>query len=145
MRGFLNNILTMARGCHLPPGKPLNATAKPLVPSAPMTAKHAQIITKLRGRLNHLDISQADFAVICDVHPNTVSNWARGRTRINRTALAFLEQIEASADLRRRLQVDVKATGAPRGKPFAKGNVYRFGDRRRRVAIAGTHLARAAA
>ena len=92
-----------------------------------------------------LNISKASFAVICGVSERTVANWVSGRTRINPAALAYLEQIEASADLRCTLGIGEKTKGAPRGKPFEPGNPYRFGDRRRPVWVAGAQMARAVA
>jgi DNA-binding transcriptional regulator YiaG len=112
---------------------------------AQIMACHAQNIESLSARLKRLAITQADFADICEVTPRTVSNWVRGRTRVSSTALAFLEQIEASDDLRWRLCIGEKIKGAPRGKPFTKGNPYRFGDHRRASIIGGTQMAKAAA
>jgi DNA-binding transcriptional regulator YiaG len=106
---------------------------------------HAQTVESLSTRLRRLAITQAEFADICEVTPRTVSNWVRGRTRVNTTALAFLEQIEASDELRWRLCIGEKIKGAPRGRPFERGNPYRFGDSRRSVAVAGSRRARAAA
>jgi hypothetical protein len=106
---------------------------------------HAQTIEGLSARLKRIAITQAEFADICEVTPRTVPNWVRGRTRVNTTALAFLEQIEASDELRWRLCIGEKIKGAPRGRPFERGNPYRFGDSRRSVAVAGSRRARAAA
>jgi hypothetical protein len=53
--------------------------------------------------------------------------------------------LEHSAEVREMMYVGVKITGAPRGKPFAKGHPYRFGDHRRATAIAGAQMAPAAA
>jgi len=99
--------------------------------------KHAQKPERLAARLSSLSITKANFAIICRVSERTVANWSSGRTRINPAALAYLEQIEASADLRCKLGIGEKAKGAPRGKPFEPGNPYRFGDRRRPVWVAG--------
>jgi DNA-binding transcriptional regulator YiaG len=107
--------------------------------------KHAQKPERLAARLSSLSISKASFAVICGVSERTVANWVSGRTRINPAALAYLEQIEANAELRRTLGIGEKAKGAPRGRPFAKGNPYRFGDRRQPVWVAGAQMARAVA
>jgi hypothetical protein len=75
----------------------------------------------------------------------TVNNWVKGRTRVHPTALIMLDMLEHSAEVREMMCVGLKLTGAPRGKPFAKGNPYRFGDRRRATAIAGAKIARATA
>jgi len=145
MRRILNDIMAFAFGHSLPPGKPQNSRSQPSASLARVTAKHAQNVTELRARLNHLGISQAGFADLCHVHANTVSSWARGCTRMNGAAKLLLELMEDQAEVRRALCVGFKVKCEPRGRPFAKGNVYRFGDRRRRVAIAGSHLRRAAA
>ena len=53
--------------------------------------------------------------------------------------MALLEILE------KRQAFIVKPKKARRGRPFERGNPYRFGDRRRRTAIAGAQMARAAA
>jgi transcriptional regulator with XRE-family HTH domain len=106
---------------------------------------HPQKPESLASRLKHLGITQADFADICRVSEKTVGNWLSGRTNINPTALEFLKVIEYSTELRKMLCIGEKFKGAPRGKPFAKGNPYRFGDRRRAVSVAGSRMARAVA
>jgi DNA-binding XRE family transcriptional regulator len=106
---------------------------------------HAQKPESLKHRLKHFGIAQADFADICQVSEKTVNNWLSGRAKINPTALVLLDLIEHSAELRHMLCVGEKFKGAPRGKPFAAGNPYRFGDRRRAVSVAGARMARAAA
>ena len=93
-----------------------------------------------RARLDQLDVSLAAFADLYHVHPNTVSNWVRGRAR---GAAELVLTLEDHSEIRRALRVG--ATGASRGRLFVKGNVHRFGDRRRRVAVAGAQMARAAA
>jgi transcriptional regulator with XRE-family HTH domain len=115
------------------------------IADAQSMAVDAQDRESLSSRLKQLGISQAEFADICGVTTKTVNNWVKGRTRVSPTALAFLGQIEASAGLRWRLCVGEKCKGAPRGKPFAKGNPYRFGDRRRAFAVARARMARTAA
>ena len=110
-----------------------------------MTPDHAQKPESLSARLRALAITQSQFSAITGVTPRTVSNWVSGRTKINPSALALLELLEHRGEVRRALCVGAKAKGEPRGRPFIKGNVYRFGDRRRRVAIAGAQMARIAA
>jgi DNA-binding transcriptional regulator YiaG len=138
MRDFLNNILALARGRILPSSAPVSRPAR-------MTSEHAQNVTNLRARPCYLGVSKVDFAELCDVHPNTVSNWARGRTRMSGAAELVLMLLEDHHEVRRALCVGVKAKGEPRGRAFKPGNPYRFGDRRRRVAVAGGQMARAAA
>ena len=110
-----------------------------------VSSERTPVDTDLRARLKALGTIQADFADLCEVHPNTVSNWVSGRTRMNAAAEVLLEILESNASVRRAYCVGVKIPGAPRGLPFAKGNAYRFGDRRRRAAIAGAQMARATA
>jgi transcriptional regulator with XRE-family HTH domain len=107
-------------------------------------ALHAQK-PEILTRLTTLGISQAAFAATVGVTPRTVSNWARGRTRMSEAATLVLELLEQHPDVRRSLGVDVKVPCAPRGRPFERGNPYRFGDRRRRTWVAGAQYARAAA
>ena len=138
MRGFLKDILAFARGRELPSSEP---SARP----ARVTPEHAQKPESLSARLRALGITQSQFSAITGVTSRTVSNWVSGRTKINPSALALLELLEGNHEVRRTLCVGAKAKGQPRGRPFVKGNVYRFGDRRRRVAVAGAQMARAAA
>jgi transcriptional regulator with XRE-family HTH domain len=114
------------------------------IADAQSMAVDAQDRDSLSIRLKQLGISQAEFADICSVTTKTVNNWVKGRTRVNPTALIMLEMLEHSAEVREMMCIGVKFTGAPRGKPFAKGNPYRFGDRRRTVSLAGVQMARAA-
>jgi hypothetical protein len=57
----------------------------------------------------------------------------------------LLELIEHSFELRQMLCVGERFKGAPRGKPFMRGNPYRFGDRRRAMFVAGARKSRATA
>jgi transcriptional regulator with XRE-family HTH domain len=107
-------------------------------------ALHAQK-PEILTRLASLGISQAAFAATVGVTPRTVSNWVRGRTRMSEAAMLVLELLEQHPDVRRSLYADVRVPSAPRGKPFERGNPYRFGDRRRRTWVAGAQYARAAA
>jgi hypothetical protein len=90
-----------------------------------------------------LSITQSQFTQFCSVHPDTVCNWASGRTRMNHAALLVLRVLEANHQAAGHV-VD-QAKGPPRGRPFAPGNPYRFGDRRRPVWVAGAQMARAVA
>jgi hypothetical protein len=64
---------------------------------------------------------------------------------MNAAADLLLELLEDRPEVRHALCMDTKTSGAPRGRPFAKGNPYRFGDRRRPVWVAGARMARAVA
>jgi transcriptional regulator with XRE-family HTH domain len=109
-----------------------------------MPAWHAQK-PEILTRLTTLGITQTEFAATIGVTPRTVSNWVRGRTRMSEAATLVLDLLEQHPDVRRSLHVDVKVPYAPRGRPFERGNPYRFGDRRRRTWVAGAQYARAAA
>jgi DNA-binding transcriptional regulator YiaG len=142
MLSRLQALWKFARGKSVPSGA--------IVPSAP-NANAAQMLTQhaqkpeILTRLTSLGITQTEFAAIVGVKSRTVSNWVRGRTRMSEAATVVLELLEDHPDVRRDLCVDATAPYAPRGKPFAKGNPYRFGDRRRRTWVAGARYARAAA
>jgi hypothetical protein len=107
-------------------------------------ALHAQK-PEILTRLTTLGISQAAFAATVGVTPRTVSNWVWGRTRISEAAKLVLELLENHPGVRRELWVGGTVPNAPRGKPFERGNPYRFDDRRRRPWVAGAQYARAAA
>jgi transcriptional regulator with XRE-family HTH domain len=71
----------------------------------------------LRERLALLGITQSQIADLCEVHPNTVYNWAAGRTRMNAAADLLLELLEdrpVSNDTLLRL---VRRRGRPRFVP----------------------------
>ena len=102
---------------------------------------HAQNQEILAIRLKQLGLCQADFADICGVTPRTVNNWIHGRTKMSDAADLVLELLEDHPAVRNDLIYKTK--GAPRGQPFAKGNPFRFGDRRRTIHVAGAQLARA--
>jgi DNA-binding transcriptional regulator YiaG len=118
MRATLHKLKDLA-------GKPMLPSRKPSRRAQP-DYSHAQTITNLRERQPLLSITQSQFAQFCSVHPNTVCNWASGRTRMNHAALLVLRVLEANHQAAGHV-VD-QAKGAPRGRPFAPGNPYRFGD-----------------
>jgi DNA-binding transcriptional regulator YiaG len=135
MRATLHKLRDLA-------GKLMLSSRKPSRRAQP-DYRHAQTITNLRERLALLSITQSQFAQLCGVHPNTVYNWASGRTRMNHAALLVLQVLEANHRVAR--HVGDQAKGAPRGRPFAPGNPYRFGDKRRQMWLAGAQYGRAAA
>jgi DNA-binding transcriptional regulator YiaG len=87
MRATLNKLRKLA-GKWLAPARPLALQAQPDI-------THALPITNLRERLTSLAITQSQFAELCQVHPNTVSNWANGRTRMSGAAEPVLQVLEA--------------------------------------------------
>jgi DNA-binding transcriptional regulator YiaG len=108
---------------------------------AQMSEADAQRGESLSRRLKRLGMTQSDFADICQVTPKTVSNWVRGKTDVNPMAWVLLEILEDYPDVRRDFLGAVK--GRPRGRPFAPGNPFRFGDRRRSVSLAAAQIGRA--
>jgi hypothetical protein len=63
---------------------------------------------------------------------------------MNHAAELVLQVLEAD---RRAAQyvAGQRTRGRPRGKPFAEGNPYRFGDKRRTIYVAAAQIQRAAA
>jgi DNA-binding transcriptional regulator YiaG len=140
MRAILHKLLDLAGKVILPTRR----LARPLALPAQPDIRHALTPANLKARLTSLTITQSQFAQLCDVRPNTVSNWASGRTRMNHAAELVLQVLEA--DRRAAQYVASRRTrGRPRGKPFAQGNPYRFGDKRRTIYVAAAQMERAAA
>jgi lambda repressor-like predicted transcriptional regulator len=106
-------------------------------------AADAQTDESILARLEALGITQAGFAEIAEVSSRTVSNLVHGRTQMPSSAWLLLETLELYPEVR--AEFIWKSRGRPRGKPFAQGNPYRFGDMRRAVYVAGAQYARAAA
>jgi DNA-binding transcriptional regulator YiaG len=131
MRATLHKLIDLA-------GKLMLSSRKPSRRAQP-DVSHALPTTNLRERLALLNVSQSQFAQLCGVHPNTVYNWAGGRTRMNHAALVVLRLLEANQAAG---DVIEQTKGAPRGRPFAPGNPYRFGDHRRPVWLTGAQMAR---
>jgi len=123
MRATLHKLRDLVGKLMLPSRKPARRAQRDY--------SHALPITNLRERLALLSITQSQFAGLCGVHPNTVCNWCAGRTRMNHTALLVLRVLEANHQAAG--HVGDQAKGAPRGRPIAPGNPYRFEDRRRPV------------
>lgn len=132
----MRNIFGTISSLLLRHGLPSKVVA---LPSARVTTNHAQSGEAFSARLRALGVSQRDFAIVCGVTKRTVSNWAAGRHRVSPAAMTLLEVLE------KRQAFIVKPKKEPRGRPFEPGNAYRFGDRRRRTAIAGAQMARATA
>ena len=132
MRAMFHKLIYLAGKLMLPSHQP-SLHAQPDV-------RHALPITNLKERLALLAITQSQFARLCRVHPNTVWNWASGRTRMNHAALMVLEILEADYMSAQYVACDT-AKGRPRGRPFAKGNPFRFGDKRRHLYVADPQVA----
>ena len=132
----MRNIFSTISSILIGHGLPSKGMA---VPSARVNTNHAQRGEAFSARLRALSVSQQDFAIVCGVTKRTVSNWAAGRHRVSPAAMTLLVVLE------KRQAYIVKPKKAPRGRPFQPGNAYRFGDRRRRTAIAGAQMARARA
>jgi DNA-binding transcriptional regulator YiaG len=112
MRATFNKLRDLA-GKWLVPTRPLALQPQP-------DSTRAQTSTNLKARLTSLTLTQSQFAQLCEVHPNTVGNWACGRTRMNHAAELVLQVLEA--DHRAAQYVAGQRTrGRPRGKPFEQG------------------------
>ena len=98
MRKMLNDIVGFAR-------------SRPSLPPTDRCFSRAGIVRapanthNLRTRLKALAITQSQFADLCEVHPNTLGNWAAGRTRMNAAADRLLEDCP---EVRRALCMDTK-------------------------------------
>ena len=62
----------------------------------------------------------------------TMRRWIAGETKPNGGALALFEVLESSKEVRHRMGIMRREPGASRGRPFRRGNQWRFGDRRRK-------------
>ena len=136
MRAMMHSLIDLAGKWLLP--------TPPLAHSARRDVRPAQTCTDLKHRLMSVGITQSQFADLCGIHRNTVSAWCNGRARTNQAALLVLKVLEADQAAARYV-AGGREKSRPRGKPFAQGNPYRFGDKRRAVYVAGAQYARAAA
>jgi DNA-binding transcriptional regulator YiaG len=120
MRSGLQKLWGFARGA-VPSEYSTVASQQPRV-----SAERRRDGTDLRSRLSRLGTTQAGFAEMCNVHPNTEANWVNGRTRINPAAAVLLDILEGNPTVRWTYGIGVKRRAAPRGRPFTQGNPYRF-------------------
>ena len=135
MRKIWKDFLSFTRQSPAAPGRQSQVAL-----ASDGTENQSLLLTRLKA----LGISQVAFADIVGVTPRTVWNWVKGRTEISEAVELILELLEEDPDLRDEFGVGMKVKGLPRGRAFARGNPYRFGDRRRAVSIAGAQMARAA-
>ncbi len=131
MRATFNKLRDIA-GKWLAPTSPLALPAQPDI-------TRARTITNLKARLTSLIITQSQFAQLCDVHPNTVDNWASGRTRMNHAAELVLQVLDADHRAAQLWQASEQEAA------IAQGNPWRFGARCRKRYVAGAQIARATA
>ena len=99
-----------------------------------ITAQNSAIpALRLRAIIRRFGLSQAELAAVMRMPVRTLQRWLAGETEPPALALALLDVIERSSESRRILGVHVKPRSAPRGRPFRRGNEFRFNDRRRRA------------
>lgn len=102
--------------------------------TAQNTAKSAD---DLKAALICLGLSQAQFALVINTPSRTVAGWCAGETKPPPMFWRLLAVIEGSGQARRILGVHKAGrSGEPRGRPFRRGNEFRFNDKRRRDALA---------
>jgi DNA-binding transcriptional regulator YiaG len=102
--------------------------------SAIAAQNKATVTTRLRAIIRRFDLSQTEIAAVMRVSERTARRWLAGEIKPPPIATALLDIIEQSSQGRRILGVHTKSC-TPRGRPFRRGNEYRFSDKRRKEAI----------
>jgi DNA-binding transcriptional regulator YiaG len=101
------------------------------------TQNTAKSAINLKVALTRLELSQAQFARIIDTPLRTVAGWCGGETKPPPMLWSILKVIEGSGQARRILHVSaIRHQNKPRGRPFRRGNEFRFTDKRRQEALA---------
>ena len=91
--------------------------------------------TRLREFMKRYGLTRDELAAVIRTPRGTLNHWLDDDVNPPGCLQALMDLLEEELRVRTRLGVHATRRGASRGRPFKKGNQYRFGDRRRREAI----------
>ena len=111
----------------------MDFTRKNALVSAQNTLTAAE---RLRHFMTEHGLGRRDLASIMRTAPRTLDYWLDGHAEPPGLVSAVLDLLEECSSARRVLGVHAAKPGAPRGRPFQKGNELRITDPRRQAAEA---------
>jgi hypothetical protein len=83
---------------------------------------------RIKALMKRYDLSRNEMAIILQTPPSTLDDWLK--LKLPRTPPScmrlVLDLLEQSTQARRIAGLHCTTKGAPRGKPFKKGNPYRI-------------------
>jgi len=85
--------------------------------------------TRLREFMKRHDLTRDEMAAVIRTPRGTFDHW------LDACLLALMDLLEEESRARTRLGVHGTRRSAPRGRPFRRGNEFRFGDKRRTQAL----------
>jgi transcriptional regulator with XRE-family HTH domain len=95
----------------------------------------ARIVERIRGFMERYRLSRREMAAILKTPDRTLGRWLNDDRNPPTCMLALMDMLETQSRVRTSLGVH-KARNRPlRGRPFVRGNPYRFGDKRRETAL----------
>ena len=97
---------------------------------------NATIAERIRALLANFNMSRGEIARVLRTPGRTLDGWLDDGRIPPACMLPLLDVIEGSGQARRILGVRaLRPKGKSRGRPFRRGNEWRFGDRRRAAAL----------
>ncbi len=97
---------------------------------------NATIAERIRALMAKFDMSRGEVARVLRTPGRTLDGWLDDGRIPPACMLPLLDVIEGSGQARRILNVRaLRQPGKSRGRPFRRGNEWRFGDRRRKEAL----------
>jgi hypothetical protein len=93
--------------------------------------------------MRRYNLMRVKMANVIRTPRSTFGHWLDDDVNPPPCLLALMDLLEAESRARTRLGVHAKQRSAPRGRPFRRGNEFRFNDRRRRQAILGAARSKA--
>jgi hypothetical protein len=91
----------------------------------------ARIAERIRGFMERYNLSRREMAAILKTPDRTLGNWLDDDRNPPACMVALMDVLETQSRVRTSLGVHKARKRPLRGRPFVRGNPYRFGDRRR--------------
>jgi DNA-binding transcriptional regulator YiaG len=104
---------------------------------APQHAQNSvRLAERIRAFMQTYGLSRAQMAEVISTPPRTLDRWLDDGVTPPACLLALMDLLETRPQVRSWIGVNGYMAAAPRGRPFKRGNEYRFNDRRREEALA---------
>jgi hypothetical protein len=95
-----------------------------------------KLSTRLREFMGRYDLTRNEMAVVITTPRGTLDHWLDDAVNPPACLLALMDVLEEESRVRTRLGVHcAKPSVRGRGRPFRRGNEFRFNDRRRSQAL----------
>jgi hypothetical protein len=91
--------------------------------------------TRLRGFMKYHGLTRSDMATVLKTPRGTLDHWLDDGVSPPACLIPLMDLLEQRSKVRTWLGVRDARKRPLRGRPFVRGNPYRFGDKRRETAL----------